>query len=103
MAENNVSIEAIEKLATIIGESGASIVTEYTQWYIWASVSWMLFGTGLLLFVEKWEQPEDWDLPPIIIKFVIGFLGALIIAANLGDLLAPQGIAIHRLILDIRG
>ena len=101
MDENTT--EMIEKLASIIGQSGATIVQEYARWYVWTSVSWILFGAGLMFISMKWEQPESWEVSPVIVRLVLVFLGGLFIAANIGDLLAPQGIAIHRLILDIRG
>lgn len=101
--KENTTLEAIEKLAGIIGESGATITHEYAYWYIWSSVAWICFGIGLMLAARFCKYSEDFSLDPSVVKFALYIAGGVFIAANIGDLFGSPGIAIHRLILDIRG
>jgi hypothetical protein len=100
--EHNTT-EAIETLAKILGESGTTIVGEYAWWFIWSSLSFIGLGAAILVVAIKWKQPDDWDFNPILLQLFVGFIGLLFIACNVGDLLAPNGIAIHQLIQDVRG
>ena len=102
--QDDTALQAIEKLAQIIGQSGNSIVHEYAYWFIWASIAWIGFGISMIVAACKLPSPEDWNSGSVrIARLFFAFMGAFIITANFGDLFAPQGIAIHQLIRDVRG
>ena len=108
MDQNTASV--IEKLATAVGKSSGDIVQYYTAWFIVDSIVWMLIG-AVVVFLgtrikrgEKEFRDEFWDFFPIeVVKWAAIAIGFVILCANLVDLLAPQGIAIHQLIKDLRG
>ena len=41
--------------------------------------------------------------PATLIRWILFIIGLLFFCSNLIDLLAPQGIAIHQIIKDLRG
>ena len=95
--------EIIEQLASIFGESGNYVLSEYVKWFIASSIVWVLVGIILIYSSVKVNFPEDWDVHPLVIKMVLFAVGILIIGCNFADIIAPQGIALHQLITDIRG
>ncbi len=100
------TVNAIEKLATAVGKTGSDVVQYYATWNIVASIVWGILG-ALIVFVGFRIKGDDNDefigLPAIIVKSVVIGIGLLFLCDNIIDLLAPQGIAIHQLIKDLRG
>ena len=45
MEEQNLKL--VDKLAQVIGESGAAITAHYAEWFIWSSIAWMVVGVAL--------------------------------------------------------
>jgi len=95
----NEITDVIVKLAEILGKSGDVIVSEYARWYLCSSFAYIMLGIACIIYTKKTLIGED--IHPIL--KVLGYaVGAIFIAVNIGDLFAPNGIAIHRLILDIK-
>lgn len=104
--------EIIQELSKQLGIASNSIVPHYAKWYFAAGISYCLFGSMLMALgvylhakIPIWfdsdvELSRVWA---IAILFVLVFIGGLFIAFNVGDIVAPEGIGIHRLIKDIRG
>jgi len=102
------TIQIIEKLALVLGTSGTNVITYYAEWYIAASISYIILGAlivfiGFYLIDKIIGNIDDYDTPIKIIKIVCIFIGTLIIFCNIGDLCAPEGVGVHQLIMDIRG
>lgn len=105
MTECEVS-NAIKEIAGAIGIASSEIIPHYARWYIFASIGYMIFGLCISIGGIWWFKTagKDIDRPPAILILVIAlFVGGLFFFVQVGDLLAPQGIAIHQFIGDIRG
>lgn len=103
MKDTNVN-EAIQQLSTILAESGNTISEAYSYWFFWNAIGWMFMGLCIIGAAIKVKKPEEMDdRAALVIKAVLIFIGSLFVFVNLPDLFAPQGIAIHQLIKDIRG
>lgn len=102
MEEQNIKL--VDRLAQVIGEAGVSITAHYAEWFIWSSIAWMIVGVMSLIGAKRFNLNDDaLKIENSIIKIILGIIGVVMLAANFGDLLAPQGAAIHQLIKDIRG
>lgn len=95
--------EIINNLAEIFGNSGRYAINEYAKWYISSSIVWISIGLILIGSCFKVKYPEDWDVHPLVIKMICFFIGLMFIGCNVPDLIAPEAMAIHRIILDITG
>ena len=107
MDDNTAKV--LMSLAEAVGKSGKNVVDAYTIWYFRASVVWALFGAVLVYLGVKIKSEQtffkDFNHKHEIataIKWVTIIIGLLILFNNICDLLAPQGIAIHQLIKDLR-
>ena len=97
-----MNTELLEKLAEILQQSGTAIISEYARWYVVQSFSWICLGIVIcFLTVKSKFEIEDQKAWTYIIKTTALFVGMMFIVSNIGDLFAPQGIAIHRLISDL--
>lgn len=103
--------EIIQEVSKQLGVASESIVPHYAKWYFVAGISYCLFGLMLMALgvylhakIPSWFDDEDlargWAIAMLIVFL---FIGGLFIAFNVGDVVAPEGIGIHRLIQDIRG
>ena len=95
--EQNI-VNVIEKLAAAVGKTGGEIVHYYVTWYIVASIVWGLFGAMIIFLGTRIKGNEN-----ELIRWILFIIGLLFFCSNLIDLLAPQGIAIHQIIKDLRG
>ena len=108
---------AVKELSGAIGVASSEIIPHYARWCVFASIGYMMFGLclcagSILGFrvmaryvksnVEDYDQ-QGWRVWAGIILTAGLFIGGLIFFCQIGDLFAPQGMAIHRLIQDIRG
>ena len=96
-------IETISKITEVLNATGSHAVSEYTSWYIASSFVWLMVGVVISVLATRWKAEEDWDFPPVVIKWFCVFVGLLFIGCNFPDLLSPKAMAIHQLIKDIRG
>jgi len=102
----NEKLAIINRIAEIIGTSGNEVLGYYAKWYIYQSIRYMLLGVLFIyanftlpkLLIK--EELENWQLWSIRGIFIV--IGVFIIAVNLGDLLSPEGIAVHQLLKDLR-
>ncbi len=104
--------ETIQEIAKQLGVGAAELIPHYAKWFFAASIGWILFGCifiliGFLVFrwLWNWDDKDDYQcrIWAAIIFVVCAIIGFLIIGAHIGDLVAPEGIAYHQLIEDIRG
>ena len=97
------ALDILNRLSEILGTSGEYIISEYVYWYMASSLSFIALGVSIIWVIIKTELPEHWDVHPLIVKGVLLLIGGVLIACNLADLLAPEAVSIHRLLLDVRG
>ena len=105
--------ETLQEIAKQLGIGVAEIIPYYAKWFVAASIGWVFFGCifiliGFLIFRWLWnwndeDEREKARILAVIIFSVLTILGLIIIAAQIGDLLAPEGVSYHQLISDIRG
>lgn len=104
-----MNIEAIELFFNKIGIASTEVISKYTEWHFWSALGWTLFGIITIIFTLKFfhlKYSEDWGYEKninLICKTLICAIGMLFILANTPDLINPEAVATHRLILDIRG
>jgi len=96
-------IDTINAVANILSEGGEHAVSEYASWYVIASFSWIAFGATIMsLCLKAPDYLREWEFFNVVqIAGII--IGMIFIFANIADLFSPEAIAIHRLIMDIRG
>lgn len=100
----NETLETLNRLAEIVGQSSTEIVSQYMIWYIANSAAWIIFGLVIMTVSWRWTLPDkscDRFIGPIVCKFVGVAVGALFVVANISDLIAPKAVAINRLIQSI--
>jgi len=96
--------QTVLKILELLGDSGNAAVAEYASWFVWSSFTWIIIGMLLVSFAFKFIKPESVDeLAYILIRAAMVMVGTIIIGANIPDLFAPEGMAIHQLIRDVRG
>lgn len=95
-------IEALNKLAEILGTTSETIIDAYTSWFVYSSIAWLLVGVTLVVAGLRWTVPEDWEAPSVVLKALVVFVGLLFICSNVPDLIEPKAAAIHQLIYDVR-
>ncbi len=103
MSDTTETAQVIERVAQILGESGTVIVQHYTEWHLIAACTWVLLGTALIVTAFKlnfdhWDKTES-----AVIKAAMVLVGGTALGLNVADIVAPQAIAMHQLIKDIRG
>lgn len=101
--------KTIQEIAQQLGIAVTEVIPYYANWYIYASIAYICLGFGIMglgffLYKKTWEEDDTDRQAFAYMWLVIGFvIGAIIICAQIGDLLSPTGVAYHRLISDIRG
>ena len=107
MNEENIII-LIRDLAKGLGITASDVIAYYAKWYIVSSIGWMIFGV-IICFLTKFFSKkmlvfdEYLEVEALIVLIAGLMLGAFTFFIQIGDLLAPQGIAIHQIIKDITG
>ena len=100
-----MNTKEVQEVLLYLGDKGEAIIANYVHWYIIASLVYTGFG-AVIIYLSFWIS-NKMEFEEVCISWLIKGLGLLIglwiIFAQIPDLLAPQGIAIHRLILDLRG
>lgn len=94
--------KSIEVLTQLGSSAVQSAISEYTHYFIWASVVWCAASAILMaVIIYLWNRLDD-DGPRFIALLALAIL-AFIFTYNLADLVSPRAIAIHQLIRDARG
>ena len=102
MSEETLAL--IEQFGILINTNARDIIAEYTRWHMVAAIFWVFVGGMLCTFAINFPKLEDWELVPThVVRFILFALGMIFIGANAPDLFSPEAVAIHQLILDIRG
>ncbi len=97
------TIKLINELAKLLANNSSYATEQYALWYATSAFCWIVFGAGLVLAAIRFPKPENWEAVPTQVVRIVGFLiGAMILAANIPDLLNPTAISIHQLITDIK-
>lgn len=99
-------VNAIKELSNVLGMASSEIIPHYVRWYIWASLGYMILGLCICIGSIWWFQTAGRNINRSLAIFILAIvlvIGGLIFVSQVGDLLAPQGIAIHRFIKDMRG
>lgn len=96
--------EAINQIAAILGSSGSAAVTAYVKWFVIEAIAFIAIAIGGIAWVLRWK-PVDWnyDFGPGVIRVVFVGVCLLVIGCHVADIFAPQAIAIHQLLSDVRG
>jgi heme/copper-type cytochrome/quinol oxidase subunit 2 len=100
------ALESISKLAAAVGQTAGQVAEHYTTWFIISASIWICAGVVLLLVAWKLRADslgEFHGVPIGLAKLALIGIGVLLVLCNLPDLLAPEGIALHQLIKDLRG
>lgn len=106
--------ELILELADTLGVTAETIVGHYVRWFIISATTWIIlaissvwlaYSARLKTFIYegfdgRFDEPHLWLL---WIRIVITFFAVLILGFNIPDLLAPRGISIHQLLIDLPG
>jgi hypothetical protein len=99
--------EQIIRAISGIGETGAKFVIEsYSRWFVVSSISWILLGTVIAVFSFWIKMPKDIEDDFVVWckvgRWAVLVIGLLIVCCNVATLLAPEGYAIHQIILDLK-
>jgi hypothetical protein len=98
------TMEVIEKLGAVIGNTGDQVLRHYTWWHICSAAVWLVVGVGIV-YGSKFVKSSDYEPQEAIVvaRWLLFAAGIAFIAVNVIDLMAPEGIAIHQIIKDITG
>lgn len=102
---STANIEIVNKLADVLSGSASNAIAAYTHHFIYASLVWIVFGlivviAGASKLINR-VIDDDEKSSRGVAKAIIVFIGLLIIACNVSDLISPEAMAIHQLIKDI--
>lgn len=108
---NDKTVDLINKLAAVLGNSAQGIVDAYTWYFIATSIVWLIFGLVLLAVAigfnktmrkqENYKDDTNLQMVAWVPALILGFVGLLVVFDNLADLSAPRAAAIHQLLKDI--
>lgn len=102
-----MNIELIKEVASSLGTTSEYIVGAYSEWHFVSSVVLILLGLvimGVGKSVNTQAIAEVYDeTAGYVLKYLIYFVGSLFIVMYIPDLFNSDAIAIHQLIMDIRG
>lgn len=113
--ETEIIVKQITVFLDKLGMSFNEAITHYTQWYVSSSLAWMLFSVFLCFgsvygfkYLMNYDALDSYDRRTlrgwaIFLLFLGLFIGAIIFFSQIGDLIGARGMAIHKLIGDIRG
>lgn len=101
------NLKIIQEVISALGGAGSAIVAQYTVWFIVSSICYSVLGAVIAITAFKWKPVEqegygDSYIWRVIARYVLMFIGGLFIAANLPDLFAPEAMAMHQLLRDIK-
>lgn len=105
----NETKEIIEKIQGMASESATLAIEQYSIWYFTNAMVWLFLGVTIIISsvplmkksLKFWEEDCD-GLPAVAVGLMI-VIGVVLIAANITNLINPEGYAIHQLLKDLRG
>ncbi|MGR3218936.1 MAG: hypothetical protein ACUZ8H_03840 [Candidatus Anammoxibacter sp.] len=104
---NEQTVNLISELSESLGVATGELLKYYSEWYFANGILYVLLGVAVFMGskrIKPIENSEDFTIGFIAaLRYAGMFFGLLFIAANAPDLFAPEGIAAHRIIMDIRG
>jgi len=95
--------EMIEMI-NVVSSKGEHAIQKYSEWYFVSAITWFSVGIILLLasFIVYRKVSINKEFKTALsVLFFIG--GILFIGANTASMFAPDGMATHKFIKDIRG
>lgn len=98
-----MEIETVNKLAEVLTSSGTKIVEAYTQWFIVSSIVWMTIGVCVCAGAKfiKFPDRDFFNDCGVGIRIIVFIIAVMMVAVNLVDLIAPEGMAIHQILSDL--
>jgi len=91
----------VDKITQLGSDAVQGTITEYTLWYFFNSVAWIVFGVVICAYaIRLWKINQQNGA-----KFAalgVLFIGMLFISANIPTLFTPKGYAIHQFLKDIK-
>lgn len=105
MTGNDIAM-AVKEIAATIGVASSEILPHYTNYYVSTSLAFILLGLVFCVigfYVFKRLSDEEEQITGILIGAGVVFIGAWVFFYYIGDLFGAQGMAIHQLIMDVRG
>lgn len=100
-----MSSDAVTKFFESLQYPAAQAVEQYSIWFYSDAIVWMLAGVimmGAVKFIPDWVDSGGIRFG-LIVKIVVSAIGFLVFFSHCADFFAPEGMAIHQLISDIRG
>jgi heme/copper-type cytochrome/quinol oxidase subunit 2 len=82
------TVNAIEKLASALGKTGADVIQCYMTWYIVSSILWGILGVTIIFLGSRIKSGNDEDIgntsiPAVLIKWVVIAIGLLLFFSTL--------------------
>ena len=106
-----MNTETINAIAKATGVAADQIIPHYARWYLTAGIGYTLLGLCLmciawLMFKYRTKLNDEWEFDTgfiVLLAFGVAVFGAVMVIFNFADIVSPTGIAIHKLLKDIRG
>lgn len=102
----NLNIEALEMLLNTVNDASNTAIAAYTKWYFYNGIVMVIIGIVILFFsnslkIDSVEQGSYEYTTTVIVKICMLILGFLIVACNIPDIIAPEGVATYKFIKSI--
>ena len=97
------TLKLISDLSDKLGVATSEIINQYSVWYFTQALFLIVFGIICMLFALKAKDPLWGDVDFKVFRVIIFAIGFFFISFNVPDIFAPDAIAIHRLISDLKG
>ena len=102
-------MENVLQELTNLGSVGVSRAIEgYTRWYLVSAIGWLIMGIIAVCGSYKvtkyaWDfLDDDEQFIKYIVAGIIMLVGVIMIIYNTSTIFAPEGYAIHNLIIDLK-
>jgi len=95
----------IQQIVAILGSASDAVLSEYVQWMVASSLTWMMLGVGCSLIAFALTVSDvycRWDGPGIIAGAMLFICGTIMVGSNIPDYLQPKAAAIHQLLVDVK-
>jgi len=92
------------KLIEALSSSASVALTEYTHYFVWVSLVYLVAAVLLATLALKFKKPEFMDDEgAFALRIVLCIVAFVLFMFNAGDLVSPKAAAIHQIIKDVKG
>ena len=100
---NSEIVQLLNDLFSTLGIATGAAISAYVWYYIAASLVWIVVAGIAYYFLFRVTSKIKDDEPRILLRSVASAVLFIIVVYNTSHLVAPEAMAIHRLISDVSG